>query len=451
MTATAPPNISPETASGAGPASKTDVKSLGASLTGQILEWYEWSSYAVFAPFIATAMFNKGDSTSALLATFGVFAVGFLVRPLGGIIFGRVADKRGRKTVLMITIIMMAVASALIGFMPTYEQIGIWASVGLLIIRVLQGFAHGGESAAANSYIPEIAPNAHRGKWGSMVYVSIFGGSVIAYVLGGLISIVLNDDQIGSWGWRIPFFLCALSACIALYLRRHMKESDHFKEIDSSEPSVESPAHPPRTTPPTSSSNSRPAWVNILLVVGMVSGVTAAHYTWTSYVSTYAISHEGMSTQGAYWTTVVAQTAGLIALPLWGGLSDKIGRKPVIYICAVSMGVLQIPLMALIDSRPWTLLIASTVGVVIVAAGGALLSSIMSEVFPTAQRTHSIGLAYSLSVAIFGGTAPYIYQWFVAHDLAWASGFYVVALCILTLISMYILPETKGVDLRDVK
>lgn len=450
MTSTTKPTSPPDTESGKNAASTTDIKSLGASLTGQILEWYEWSSYAVFAPFIATAMFNKGDSTSALLATFGVFAVGFLVRPLGGIVFGRVADKRGRKSVLMMTIIMMAIASAIIGFMPTYEQIGIWASVGLLVIRILQGFAHGGESAAANSYIPEIAPNAHRGKWGSMVYVSIFGGSVIAYVLGGLISLVLNDDQLASWGWRIPFFLCALSACVALYLRRHMKESDHFKEIDSSEPSVDTPARKERAAIPQSASATRPAWINILLVIGMVSGVTSAHYTWTSYVSTYAISHEGMATQGAYWVTVVAQIAGLIALPLWGSLSDKIGRKPVIYICAIGMAVLQIPLMALIDSRPWTLLVASTVGVIIVAAGGALLSSIMSEVFPTAQRTHSIGLAYSLSVAVFGGTAPYIYQWFVAHDLTWASGFYVIALCILTIISMYILPETKGVDLRDV-
>ena len=148
-----------------------DRKSLGASLVGQILEWFEWSSYAVFAPFIAAAMFHKADQTSALLATFGVFAVGFLVRPLGGIIFGHIADRKGRKSVLMTTIIMMAVASVAIGLLPSYETVGIWASVGLLLIRVIQGFAHGGESATANSYIPEIAPRDRRGKWGSMVYM----------------------------------------------------------------------------------------------------------------------------------------------------------------------------------------------------------------------------------------------------------------------------------------
>lgn len=423
-----------------------DRKSLGASLIGQILEWFEWSSYAVFAPFIAAAMFHKADQTSALLATFGVFAVGFLVRPLGGIIFGHIADRKGRKSVLMTTIIMMAVASVAIGLLPSYDTVGIWASVGLLIIRVVQGFAHGGESAAANSYIPEIAPPSKRGKWGSLVYVSIFGGSVIAYVIGGCISLVLSDDQIAAWGWRIPFWLSALAAVFALYMRRHMKESDHFTELDEAVANEDDDRRAHEAV--DQSVNKRSVVANILLVIGMVSGVTASHYTWTSYVSTYAISQQGMSTQGAYWVTVVAQIIGLIALPLWGSLSDKIGRKPVMYIFAVLLAIVQLPLMGLIDDRPWTLLVASTLAIIVVAAGGALLSPIMSEVFPTDQRTRAIGLAYSISVAVFGGTAPYIFQWFVAHDMSWASGTYVVAMAILTLISMYILPETKGIDLR---
>lgn len=423
-----------------------DRKSLGASLIGQILEWFEWSSYAVFAPFIAAAMFHKADQTSALLATFGVFAVGFLVRPLGGIIFGHIADRKGRKSVLMTTIIMMAVASVAIGLLPSYDTVGIWASIGLLIIRVAQGFAHGGESAAANSYIPEIAPPSKRGKWGSLVYVSIFGGSVIAYVIGGCISLVLSDDQIAAWGWRIPFWLSALAAVFALYMRRHMKESDHFTELDEAVANEDDDRRAHEAV--DQSVNKRSVVANILLVIGMVSGVTASHYTWTSYVSTYAISQQGMSTQGAYWVTVVAQFVGLIALPLWGSLSDKIGRKPVMYIFAILLAIVQLPLMGLIDDRPWTLLVASTLAIIVVAAGGALLSPIMSEVFPTDQRTRAIGLAYSISVAVFGGTAPYIFQWFVAHDMSWASGTYVVAMAILTLISMYILPETKGIDLR---
>lgn len=423
-----------------------DRRSLGASVIGQLLEWFEWSSYAVFAPFIAAAMFDKSDPTSALLSTFGVFAIGFLFRPLGGIVFGRIADRKGRKNVLMTTIIMMAFASVVIGLLPTYETIGVWASLGLLLIRIVQGFAHGGESATANSYIPEIAPPAHRGKWGSLVYVAIFGGSVIAYTLGGIISLALTDEQIAAWAWRIPFWLGAAAAMFALYLRRHMKESDHFEELDTV---VDAPGSHIEQAP-SAAAPKRSQLANIMLIIGMVSGVTASHYTWTSYVSTYAITHEGMPTQGAYWVTVAAQAIGLVALPLWGSLSDRIGRKPVMYTFAIALGLLQIPLMNFIDSRPWTLLVASTLAIIVVAAGGALLASIMSEVFPTAQRTRSIGLAYSLSVAVFGGTAPYIYQWFVARELVWASGAYVVLMCILTLVSMRILPETKGVDLRHV-
>nr|WP_229718346.1 MFS transporter [Corynebacterium pelargi] len=432
-----------------------DRKSLGASVVGQLLEWYEWSSYAVFAPFIAAAMFDKSNPTSALLATFGVFAIGFLARPLGGIIFGIIADKKGRKNVLMTTILMMAAASVVIGILPSYESIGVWASLGLLIIRVLQGFAHGGESAAANSYIPEIAPKHKRGQWGSLVYVAIFGGSVIAYTLGGMISLVLSEEQIASWGWRIPFLLGAVAAVIAMIMRRHMQESEVYEQSNKPASATEAREehhdnlpHPDPRFVQVKQRKKHSVLVSILLVIGMVSGVTSSHYTWSSYVSTYAIKHEGMSTQGTYWVTVVAQVIALISLPLWGRLSDRIGRKPVIYTFAVLLAILQLPMMNLIDSRPWTLLVASTVALVVVSAGGALLASVMSEVFPTNQRTKGIGLAYSISVAVFGGTAPYIFQMFVARDLAWMSSVYVIILCLLTLISMRFLPETKGIELQ---
>ncbi|RJN32489.1 MFS transporter [Nesterenkonia natronophila] len=429
-------------------------KSLGASTAGQVLEWYEWSAYAVFAPFIAQVMFNPANPVSALLSTLAVFAVGFLVRPLGGVVFGHIADRKGRKFVLITTMMTMAVASVAIGLLPTYSSVGIWASVLLLLLRIVQGFAHGGESAAANSYVAEIAPRHRRGQWGSVVFIAIFGGSVLAYTVGGTITFNAEESFVLEWGWRIPFWLGAILAVVALYMRMGMAESATFEELteekispdDIIDESVE-------TGDPRVVEAVRPKspLIAILVIIAMVSGVTSAHYTWTSYVSTYAIVEQGMDANSAYWVTVAAQVVALAALPLWGMLSDRIGRKPVLYTFGVGMALMQFPLMGLISDRPWTLLVASMIALLIVGAAGALLACVMSEVFPTAQRTRNIGLAYSLSVAVFGGFAPYLNQLFNSWDMNWMSNGYVVLLCLVTLVAVKILPETKGIDLNAVR
>lgn len=429
-------------------------KSLGASTAGQLLEWYEWSAYAVFAPFIAQVMFNPDNPVSSLLSTLAVFAVGFLMRPLGGIVFGRVADRKGRKFVLITTMLTMAIASVTIGVLPTYDTVGIWASVLLLLLRIVQGFAHGGESAAANSYVAEIAPAHRRGQWGSVVFIAIFGGSVLAYTVGGTITFNAEDSFVLEWGWRIPFWLGAVLAVVALYMRMGMAESATFEELveENITPADvvgdDTDAVDPKVVEAVRPKNQLKA---ILLIIAMVSGVTSAHYTWTSYVSTYAIVEQGMSANSAYWVTVIAQMVALCALPLWGRLSDHIGRKPVLYTFGIGMALMQFPLMGLISHQPWTLLVASMVALLIVGAAGALLSCVMSEVFPTAQRTLNIGLAYSISVAVFGGFAPYLNQLFNSLNMQWMSNGYVVVLCVVTLIAVKMLPETKGIDLNAVR
>lgn len=339
-------------------AGRTKRRSLFASTVGNVLEWYEWSAYAVFAPFIAAVMFDQADPVSALLSTFAVFAIGFLMRPLGGIVFGRIADRKGRKFVLVTTMLMMAAGSFAIGIMPTYEMIGAFASLLLLVARMVQGFAHGGESATANTYVAEIAPPHRRGMWGSVVFVAIFGGSVLAYTVGGGITAVMSESAVGSWGWRIPFLLGGLAAIVVLILRRGMEESEVFAAEE--EPETETAAVP------------RAQVVRgVLLVIAMTSGITAAHYTWTSYVSTYAISQQNMSANSAYWMSVIAQALALLSLPLWGRLSDVIGRRPVLLGFAVVMFLVQIPMMGLISAEPWTLAVAATLSLVVVAAPGA--------------------------------------------------------------------------------
>ncbi|EKT77115.1 alpha-ketoglutarate transporter [Rhodococcus opacus M213] len=419
-----------------GPTLASRKKSLLASSVGNVLEWYEWSAYAVFAPFIAAAMFSNSDPVSALLSTLAVFAVGFLMRPLGGIIFGRIADKRGRKFVLVTTMLMMATGSLIIGVMPTYSTIGAWASLILLAARVMQGFAHGGESATAYSYVGEIAPPHRRGMWGSVAFIAIFGGSVLAYTVGGVVTSSLSDTAVGQWGWRIPFLIGALLALFALYLRRSMEESDVF---DAAQNNDDQPSIPRRAVVRA-----------ILLMIGMTSGITAAHYTWTSYISTYAITQQGMNPDTAYWMLVIAQLIALVSLPFLGLLSDKIGRRPMLGAFAVLMFALQLPLTMMITSDGWTLLVATTAALLIVAVPASILSSTLSESFPTRLRTQAIGFAYSFSVAVFGGTAPYLNQLLLGLDLGWVFGVYIMVLAVLTGVACLFMKETKGIRLEDV-
>ncbi|ORL33839.1 MFS transporter [Prescottella equi] len=413
---------------------RSKKKSLLASAVGNVLEWYEWSAYAVFAPFIAAVVFDSSNPVSALLSTLAVFAVGFLMRPLGGIVFGRIADRRGRKFVLVTTMLMMAGGSLVIGIMPTYDSAGIWASVILLAARITQGFAHGGESATAYSYVSEIAPPHRRGMWGSVAFIAIFGGSALAYSVGGGVTSVLSNDAVAEWGWRIPFLIGALLALVALYLRRSMEESEVF----DAQAADEGPRIPRATVVRA-----------VLLMIGMTSGITAAHYTWTSYISTYAITQKDMNPDTAYWMLVVAQLIALVSLPFWGLLSDRIGRRPMLFAFAGLMFVLQFPLTAMITSSGWTLLVATTTALLVVSIPASVLSATLSESFPTKLRTQAIGFAYSISVAVFGGSSPYLNQLLVGQGIGWAFSIYIMVLCAFTGIACMFMRETKGIRLED--
>ena len=358
------------------------------------------------------------------------------MRPLGGIVFGRIADVKGRKFVLIFTMLIMAGGSFLIAVLPGYGQIGVFASLIFLLVRVAQGFAHGGESATANSYIAEIALARRRGFWGSIVFVAIYGGSVLAYTVGGVITNVFSEAAVSDWAWRIPFALGGLLALVALWMRRGMVESDVFEADDQAE-----------AVAPVPVDRGRVARA-IVLVVLMTSGITAAHYTWTSYASTLAITERGMDAQTAYWATVGAQIIALVSLPFWGLLSDRIGRRPVLIGFGVLMAILQYPLMGMITAAGWSLFIASTLALLVVSMAGALLSAVLSEAFPTKVRTQGIGFAYSVSVAVFGGTAPYLNGLFNSLDLSWLSSGWVILLCLATIVAVVKLPETKGKDLK---
>jgi MHS family alpha-ketoglutarate permease-like MFS transporter len=412
-------------------------RSLLSSTVGNVLEWYEWTAYSVMSPFIAAAMFDQNDPASAILSVFAVFAVGFLMRPIGGIFFGWLGDRIGRKAVLLTTMLMMAAACFLIGLMPTFAMVGVWASVFLLVLRCVQGFAHGGESTASITYIAEIAPNHRRGQWGSVTGVSIIGGSVLAFLVGALLNSVLGDEAMGEYGWRIPFFVAGVMALVVLWMRRKMSESDVFENATQA---VEHPKVPRRRV-----------IAMTVRIIALISGVTCFNYVWMTYMTTYAINEQGMGSSAAYWATVVGQLACVVVSPFLGRLSDRIGRKPMYILFAVLAIAVTVPFSLLVNDQPWTLTLTVGLALSIWALANSPLAAVQAESLPTYVRGRGIGFAYSLAVAVFGGTAPYLNQLFVSLEQPWLFNAYVMGLCGVTLIASFFFRETKGADLNKLE
>lgn len=421
---------------GASAAAHRRVRTLAAVTAGNSLEWYEWAIYGIFAPFIAAAMFDDTNPVSALLSTFAVFAIGFFMRPIGGIIFGRIADRKGRKTVLVTTLLMMGVGSLAIGLIPDFDELGVTASLLLLLARMVQGFAHGGESATSYSYITELAPSAKRGGWSSFAYGAVLIGTITAFVLGVSLTAVLGQQAVAEWAWRLPFLVGAAGSFSILFLRRRMDESEVFTG-QSQEPVTSAP--PPKSL-------VRP----VLTAVGLICGLTVFQYTWLAYVPTYAIVHQGVSARAAYLALAGSQLVALACLPLWGRLGDLIGRRPVFIGWAVAVAVLQIPLLALAGQSASMLFVASTIAWVLATATGVLQAAALAEQFSTRQRTFGIGLAFSVSVAVFGGATPYLNELLNAHDYGWLAPGWVIGSAMVTGLTAWLMPERRGVDLSEI-
>lgn len=410
-------------------------RSLLSSTAGNILEWYEWAVYSVLAPFIAAAMFDSEDSASALLSVFAVFAVGFLMRPVGGVAFGFLGDRIGRKAVLVMTMLLMAASCFAIGILPGFDTIGVWASLLLLLLRCVQGLAHGGESSTSATYVAEIAPNHKRGQWGSVLGVSIIGGSVLAFVVSASLTSALGEEAMGDYGWRIPFLVGGVMALVVLWMRRNMHESEVFEQ------QVEE--------------GVRPAWprrvllLTLLRLIAFTSGLTCVTYVWMTYMTTYAITEQGMSKAAAYWSTAAAQMICLIALPFLGALSDRVGRKPMMFGFSVLAFVTTLPFIAMVGANPLSLAIPTALSLMFWAMCQSIYPAIQAENFPTHIRGRGIGFAYSISVALFGGTAPYLNQLFVSKDMDWAFALYVMGLCVASFVATFFFKETNGVDLND--
>lgn len=414
-----------------GPSSRRVIFGAG---VGNALEWYDWSVYAIFAPFFAERFFDPGNPVSAMLSTLAVFAVGFVMRPLGGIFFGWFADRLGRQRAMVLSMGITALGSLLIAIAPTYASAGVLASTLLVVARLAQGFGIGGEIGASHTFLAEAAPAHRRGLWSSTMYIAVTVGVLGATLQAAGLKSVLTGEQMSGWGWRVPFVIGALLGVYAFYLRRGLAENPVFRK--------ESGAQPPPLL--------RGIWQNraaVLRVVGLTVGGTVLYYTWAIGATSYAITVQNIDPAGALWASVLANIVFIAALPAWGALSDRWGRKPNLIAFSVGLGLLSFPLNWLIQDSAWQLAVATSIALALVAAVTSILPATFAEMFPTKVRAAGMALPYSLAVAATGGTAPYLQTYLASQGMSAAYVAYSITLLAIGLVVAALMPETRGKDL----
>jgi MHS family alpha-ketoglutarate permease-like MFS transporter len=416
------------------------LKSIFSGSVGNLVEWYDWYVYAAFSLYFAKAFFPKGDPTAQLLNTAAIFAIGFLMRPLGGWLMGIYADRRGRKAALMASVVLMCAGSLLIAITPGYAQIGIAAPILLVVARLLQGLSVGGEYGTSATYLSEMATREHRGFWSSFQYVTLILGQLLALaVLILLQQVFLTPQQLEDWGWRIPFAIGALCAVTALYLRRNMAETESF---------VKARAEPRKTSALRGLMRHPRA---VLTVVGLTMGGTLAFYTYTTYMQKFLVNSVGMARDTA--TLISASTLVLYMLlqPLVGALSDRIGRRPILIAFGVLGTLLTVPILTRLGTATTALeaFLLIMLALVIVSGYTAINAVVKAELFPVEIRALGVGLPYAVTVSLFGGTAEYVALWFksIGHE-AWF--YWYVTACIGCSLAVYlIMPDTRKHSLID--
>jgi MFS transporter, MHS family, alpha-ketoglutarate permease len=420
------------------PEHRLPVRTLVAASIGNAVEWYDWTIYATFSIFFATQIFPAENAALALISTLATYALAFFFRPLGGWLLGRFADLRGRRTAMLLTIVLMAGGSFIIGILPTFSLVGWLAPILLLLARIGQGMSLGGEVSNASAYLAEIAPPEKRGRYSAFFYISTGSAVLIASLLGALLTAVLTREELAAYGWRIPFLIGGVLGLVGLWLRRAMPETEQFEENKAKAQQLR---HPLLTTV-----REHPKAVGQLVAFTLLS--TLCYYTFFSALTPFAVTSRG-DDAGQVFTALSIATALFVALqyPL-GVLSDRFGRKPQLLVWSAATAVLIVPLSTLIGPGLWNMLVVFCVGLGLYTAMTSIAPAIMSELFPTELRGLGIGAWYNLTVATFGGTAPLVIQSLSAAGLAQAFFWYVAAGAVIAFVVILTLPETKGQVLR---
>ncbi|KER69860.1 hypothetical protein HR51_20630 [Burkholderia cepacia] len=403
-------------------ARKPALKAILVACSGNVVEWFDFFAYAFTALYFAPAFFPAGDPTSQLLNTAGIFAAGFLMRPVGGWLFGRIADRRGRRKSMVISVLMMCFGSLMIAVLPTYAQIGAWSSLLLLLARLLQGLSVGGEYGTSATYLSEVATPGRRGFYGSFHYATIIAGQLLAVLVVAILQSLLTTDELRHWGWRIPFALGAVGAVVAMVVRRAMHESSSSAHR----------AHPLAGTIRGMLQHPR----ELLMVLGFTGGGSLLFYTTTSYMQKYMVNTAHMNPKTASSVMTGALFIFMCVQPLFGMLSDRIGRRPQMIAFSLFFIGATVPLMTVIGTNadPWKafgLVLASLLGMSLYTSISGLLKA---ELFPAGVRAMGVGLPYAIANAAFGGTAEYVALWLKSRGIESTFFWYVSAMSVVLLI-----------------
>jgi MFS transporter, MHS family, alpha-ketoglutarate permease len=407
------------------------IASIVAASSGNLVEWFDFYAYSFTAIYFAASFFPKGDATSQLLNTAGIFAAGFFMRPLGSWLFGRIADQRGRRTSMMVSVLLMCFGSLMVACLPTYDAVGAWAPALLLIARLLQGLSVGGEYGTSATYMSEVSTAGRRGFYASFQYVTLIGGQLLAVSLLVVLQQFLTVDELKAWGWRIPFVIGAAAAVVALMLRRSMEEtSTAATRAEKSAGTLRGILAHPRA---------------LLIVLGYTAGGSLVFYTYTTYMQKYLVNTVHMSAGVASQVMTGALLCFMLLQPAFGALSDRIGRRTSMICFGVFTTLSTVILMTAIGRATSPL---AAFGLILIALVGAsfytsISGLVKAEMFPAHVRALAVGLSYAIGNAAFGGTAEYVALSFKSSGTESHFFWYVTALSAVALVAAWAMPDER--------
>jgi len=420
----------------AAPPSRTATMLGGAF--GNLIEWYDWTIYGLLASVFAGQIIPANSPTTSLIAVLLTFGIGFLARPLGSILLSPMADRFGRRRMLSLTILMMGAGSLIVALTPPFAMVGIAAPISLLVARVLQGISTGGEFQGSAVFLTEHAPARSRAFGSSGQMMSIGFAILLATGTAALTTKLIPQPALSDWGWRIPFLFGALLSLFGVYVRRRLPETPAFEAAERKHEIVRNPLLAAIREFPRES-----------LLVFVMQASTVQFYIWTVFLPSYAHLAGNLPISDGLLGGTIALAVYTVGIPIFAKISDRIGRKPMLYANAIGFLVLVWPMLILLRNGDFTtFLIVDLIGILLISASNSALPAVLCELFPTRVRTSGIGLPYAICSAIFGGTAPLIAAGLIAAKMDWGVPVYIMAICAVTILVYRMMPETAGRSLE---